>query len=115
MNKPSELLLGIPTHFSEIAEDEAFLRPGECQGTQTWQGRLKSLVTFIFGTEQGEGDWLGRRQKRFQVGKSRQRIERHDGVHPPTMPQPQLGFRLTLPFRSTPTLQIHFIVEETDA
>jgi hypothetical protein len=28
------------------------------------------------------------------LGKGREGVERHDGLHPPIMPEPQPGFRL---------------------
>ena len=59
------------------------------------QARLNPLIPLILGTEDGEGDGLGPRQKIFQLREGGKGLEIHDGDHPPIMPEPHPGFRLT--------------------
>ena len=59
VNQSRELLAGIPTDFPQIAADEPFLRLGESQVLKLNQGSLNPLITFIFCTEDREGDGLG--------------------------------------------------------
>ena len=68
---------------------------GERQVLKLDQGGLNPLITFILRTEDGEGDGLDSGQEFFQLGHGGQGFDVHDGFHPPIMPEPQPGVRLT--------------------
>lgn len=95
LNQARELLSRIPADLHQIANDQPFMGLGEGQILKRDQARLNPLITIILGTEHRKRDGLGPRQEVFQLRKGRQRMESHDGVHPPIMPETQPGFRLT--------------------
>ena len=90
-----ELLPSIPAELQQIANDQPLMGLREGQILTRDHARLNPLITVILGTEHGTRDGLGPRQEVFQLRKGRQRMESHDGFHPPIMPETQPGFRLT--------------------
>lgn len=95
LNQARELLPRLPADLQQIANDQAFMGLGEGQILKRDQARLNPLITVILGTEHRKRDGLGPRQEVFPLRQGRQRMESHDGFHPPIMPETQPGFRLT--------------------
>jgi hypothetical protein len=75
---------------------------GEGQILKRDQVHLNPLITVILGTEHRKRDGLGARQEGFELRKGCQRLECHDGFHPPIMPETQPRFRLISCWKDAP-------------
>ena len=73
---------------------EAWVALREGQGRKLASVRWNPLIPFILRIEYGEGDGLGARQEGSYLGKRREGVEFHDGVHPPIRPESPSGSRL---------------------